>query len=145
MEAWMSPSNAMSRSAEERGGFTLVEMVIALTILLVGILGVAGLMGTSVTQTRRADNLTNSALAAQQVLDRLSMLPYDSVPEGKYSDTTSFGPGQYIVVWKVEDVSETLATEGNEIKKITVLSGGGLTQSAAESYELFIFKAEAGS
>lgn len=145
MEAWMSPSNAMSRSAEERGGFTLVEMVIALTILLIGILGVAGLMGTSVTQTRRADNLTNSAIAAQQVLDRISMLPFDSVPEGTYSDSVSFGPGEYIVVWTVEDVSGTLATEGNEIKKITVLSGRGHAQSRAESYELFIFKDGAGS
>jgi Tfp pilus assembly protein PilV len=135
----------MSRPAAERGGFTLVEMVIALTILLFGILSVAGLMATSVSQTRRADDLTNSAIAAQQVLDRLSMLPFDSVPEGNYSDTVSFGPAEYIVVWKVEDLSETLAEEGNEIKMITVLSGRGLAQSTAESFELYIFKAGAGS
>ncbi len=141
----MNHLTTMDRPASERGGFTLVEIIVALVILLVGILGVAGLISTSVSQTRRADNITNSTIAAQQVLDRLTMLPFDSVPEGSGSDTISFGPADYIVVWTVVEMSDSLAAEGNEIKKITVQSGGGLAQSAAENFELYIYKDGGGS
>ena len=114
----------------------MVELIIALVILTVGILAVATLSATSVWQTRRGDDLTNSALAAGQVLDAVAVLPYDSVVVGTYQDTVNFGPAQYIVTWQVWDVTDTLS--GGEIKRIRALSGGGLTQTTGEQYELFI-------
>lgn len=145
----MSHPNTMSRSASpsplEREGFTLVELVIAFTILLFGIMAVAGMMLTSVAQSRRADNLTNSAMAAHQMLDIFSTQPYDSVELGYHVDTTPFGPATYVVEWTVEDVSATMANGTNEIKKIILMSGGGLAQERAEVYTLFIYKPGGGS
>ena len=141
----MSHPNTMSRPAPERGGFTLVELVIAFTILLFGIMAVAGMMVTSVAQARRADNLTNSAMAAHQMLDIFATMPYDSVELGYHVDTTPFGPAIYVVEWTVEDVSETMAAGSNEIKRIVLLSGGGLAQERAEVYTLFIYKPGGGS
>ena len=122
-----------------RGGFTIVELIIALVILSVGILAVAGLMANSIWQARRADDLTNSTLAAQQVLDGIAMMEFDSVVVGSFADTISFGPANYIVQWTVEDVSDSLASEDAEIKLITLLAGGGLTQTSAVPFELFIY------
>jgi len=131
-----SPHNQASPA---RGGFTLIEVIFALMILTVGILAVATLSATSIWQTRRGDDLTNSALAASQVLDGVAVLPFDSVPVGSYVDTVSFGPANYIVEWTVTDMSDSLAAGDGQIKRILALSGGGITQTNAEQYELFIF------
>ena len=136
----MTHTGSRSHSGAARGGFTLVEVVFALVILTVGILAVATLSATSIWQTRRGEDLTNSALAAAQVLDGVAVLPFDSVVVGDYVDTVSFGPADYFVNWTVYDMTDSLASGDDEIKRILVLSGGGLTQTNAEQYELFIFK-----
>lgn len=136
----MTHTDLLSSSDTARGGFTLVEVIIALVILTVGLMAVASLSMTSIWQTRRGFDLTNSALAAAQVLDGLSMLPYDSVLVGSYADTVGFGPVDYIVNWTVVDMTDSLSAGGGEIKRIYVLSGGGLTQTNAEPFELFIYK-----
>jgi len=130
----------MRRSGTSREGFTLIEVVFALLILTVGILAVASLSATSIWQTRRGDDLTNAALAAARVLDRASVMPYDSLTVGSYVDTVSYGPANYIVVWTVVDMTDSLVTGDGELKRVLALSGGGLTQTNAEAYELFIFK-----
>ena len=136
----MTHAGSPSHYRAERGGFTLIEVIFALVILTVGILAVATLNTISIWQTRRGDDLTNSAFAAAQVLDAVSVLPFDSVAVGNYVDTVSFGPANYIVNWTVSDMSDSLATGNREIKRVLVLGGGGLTQTTAEQYELFIFK-----
>ncbi len=136
----MNHPNTPSRPGAPRGGFTMVEMVIALLILTVGILAVAGLMASSIWHTRKADDITNSTIVALQVLDSLAMLDFDDVDVGEYADTITFGPAVYHVQWTVEAVSDSSVAGGNELKKITALSGGGLTQTNAEPWELYIYK-----
>ena len=135
----MPHKSPRSQAGAKEGGFTIVEVIIALVILTVGILAVASLSATAIWQTRRGDDLTNSALAAAQVLDGVAVLPFDSVAVGTYTDTVSFGPVDYVVQWTVTDMSDSLAAGDAQIKRILALSGGGLTQTNAEQYELFIF------
>lgn len=134
----MSHPDTSCPPAAARGGFTLVEMIIALMILTLGILAVVGLMAASVWQTRKADDLTHSAIVALRVMDSLAMLDYEHVDVGESTDTISFGPAVYYVEWTVEVVSDTSVAAGNELKKVTILSGGGLTQTHAEPWELYI-------
>ena len=135
----MTEKDLPGRSNTARGGFTIVEVIIALMILTVGLLAVATLSMTSIWHTRRGFDLTNSALAASQVLDGLAILPYDSVVVGNYVDTVSFGPVDYIVNWTVTDMTDSLSTGTGLIKQISVLSGRGMTQTTAEPFELFIY------
>jgi len=113
-------------------------------ILTLGILAVVGLMAASIWHTRKADDITNSAIVALRVLDSLAMVDFDSVDVGESADTISFGPGVYYVQWTVEEVSDSSVAAGNEMKKITVLSGGGLTQTNAEPWELYVYKSGGG-
>lgn len=135
----MTDKDSPCRPNTARGGFTLVEVIISLVILTVGILAVATLSMTSIWHTRRGFDLTNSAFAAAQVLDGVAILPYDSVVVGNYVDTISFGPVDYIVNWTVVDMTDSLSTGTGQIKRISVLSGGGITQTRAEQFELFIY------
>lgn len=135
----MTHMSSRSRSGAARGGFSLLEVIIALVILTVGILGVATLSATSIWQTRRGDDLTNSAIAAGQVLDAVAVMPFDSVVVGTYADTFSFGPAKYVVSWLVVDVTDSLAAGDHHMKRIVAVSGGGMTQLTGEQYELFIY------
>lgn len=123
----------------ERAGFTLVETIIALVILSIGILAVATLSSTSIWQVRRGQDLTNSTMAAQQVMEVLSRTPYDSVPEGAYSDSVRVGEIVYRIVWNVVDVTDSLATGGARLKRVTVYAGGGLAQPSPERFEMAIY------
>lgn len=121
-------------------GFSLVEVIVALVVLSVGILAVTGMAASSVTLVRNAFNVTNSTLAAQQVLDRYLVLPFDSIPLGSVADSVSLGGQTYVVVSTVTDVSAQLSTENADmLYQIVVYAGGGLNQKYAERFETFIY------
>jgi prepilin-type N-terminal cleavage/methylation domain-containing protein len=136
----MSHTERQSLSGAARGGFTMVEMIIALVILSIGILAVSALSATSIWQTKRGDDLTNAAIAAQRVLDELSTLPFDSLIVGTYADTISFGPADYVVQWTIADAPDSLEAGAGDLKQIVALSGGGVTQTNPETFELYIFE-----
>ena len=127
------------RSPRAREGFTLIETIIALVILTIGILAVATLSSTSIWQVRRGQDLTNAALAAQQVMEQITDTPFDSVVVGSHSDTVTVGTIPYTVVWTVADVTDSLAMGNAQLKQISVYSGGGLTLSGSELYEMTLF------
>ena len=90
------------------GGFSLIEAVIALAIFSICILAVASLQVSSVNGNATARFSTEAATLAQDLLERLMLLPYDPaapVPEFNninngtqaYTDLT----GRYTVDWNV--------------------------------------------
>jgi len=101
-------------------GFTLVELVIALVILLVGVLGLAS---TTVHVVRRAvisDLITERVTARRSVLEMVQGLNYDSIDAG--TDTT----GRFVVSWSIAHEESTL----KELAVVTVgpgsVSGNGV-------------------
>lgn len=73
-----------SRLASE-DGFGLVEALVALIILAVGLLAIAGIALSVSAQARAGVNTTGQVLAGQQVLEAMVQAGYGSVPTG---DTT---------------------------------------------------------
>ncbi|MBT8489015.1 MAG: prepilin-type N-terminal cleavage/methylation domain-containing protein [Gemmatimonadetes bacterium] len=78
-----------------RSGFSLVEVIIAIVILAVGVLGLAGSTAYIVRQITFSDLLTERSIAFQTVIDRLQSLPYDSVLNGDDS------VGVFYIRWEV--------------------------------------------
>lgn len=60
------------RSSE--AGFTLVEMVVAMVILMVGLLGVASAIGYSLMVSNRGRNVTNNKLLLVSILEQMETL-----------------------------------------------------------------------
>ena len=133
------PDMGQDRRPNDGDGFTLVELIVALVILSVGILSLATLSSNALLQVRRGQDLTNSAIAAQQIIEDISNTPFDSVAEGKYSDTITVGGTNYAVVWSVVDATDSLASGGAQLKLIEIYAGGGITQSGAEQFEIAIY------
>ena len=72
-------------SGRDRGGFTLVEVIIAITILAFGLLGMAGTTALVVRQVTLADVATERSAALQTTIESLRALPFDSLAAGSDS------------------------------------------------------------
>lgn len=96
-----------------RGGFTLVEIMIAVVILAFGVLGLAGATAYQVRQVTLADLMTERSIAFQQTVDRLQSVPFDQVTSG--SDSV----GIFLIRWNA-----TLETAQSKIVRIWTIGPG---------------------
>ena len=93
------------------GGFTLVEVVIAIMILVIGVVGLAGATAQIVRQVTLSDLITERSVAFQTIIDRIQSLPYDSVGTG--SDSV----GIYAIKWEA-------VNDGAQSKIVTLVTAG---------------------
>jgi Tfp pilus assembly protein PilV len=81
------------------GGFSLIEVVFALTFLAVGILAVASMIPAGTRGVTQSRVLTSGLMAAQVKLEDLKGTPYAALNPGTFSDTTSV----FTRTWTVTD------------------------------------------
>ena len=82
----------MSRPATKSGGFTLIEVMVSMTILAVGILVLGGLLLRSSRTAEAASSLSyQTTLMAQQV-SYYDALPFDQLVDGNTCTTTTTHP-----------------------------------------------------
>ncbi|MFH1975916.1 MAG: prepilin-type N-terminal cleavage/methylation domain-containing protein [Pseudomonadota bacterium] len=81
-------------------GFSLIEVMIALAIFSIGILGVASMQILSVNYNSHARRLTEATTRGVETLETLMILPYDSddLDSGSNYEITD---GTYTVSWDV--------------------------------------------
>jgi len=61
-------------------GFTLIEILVALVILSIALLALAGLMVTTTRNNASGGHLTEAATFAQDTLERLRVSPLNTIP-----------------------------------------------------------------
>ncbi len=77
--------------AGSRAGFTLVEVLVAIVLLAVGLLSLAGLAVTAARTTRQGGTQTVAATLAQSRFDSLASLPCQTLAvSGPISGTATF-------------------------------------------------------
>jgi prepilin-type N-terminal cleavage/methylation domain-containing protein len=81
----MEPRNggclgAGGQSFDGRSGFTLVEVMIAVCILSIGILGVCSMQISGLTGNAAARQYTDYATLAMEEMEMLMAMPYSSLP-----------------------------------------------------------------
>ena len=94
-----------------RGGFTIVEVIIAMVVLALGVLGLAGTTRLVVRQVTLAKLMTERSVALQGVLERLQVMNFDSVGTG--SDSS----GVFRMAW-------TSTSETSRSKLVRVITTG---------------------
>jgi prepilin-type N-terminal cleavage/methylation domain-containing protein len=88
--------NVTSRQAPQRGGFTLLEVMVAVVVLTVGLMGLAGATTYVLRQVNVSELKTERSLAKQTALERIRAAGHGQLLEGV--DTV----GDYIVKWSSE-------------------------------------------
>ena len=74
-------------------GFTLIEVVVAITILGISSTALFGLFGTSANNLRKIEDLHRYQLAAEEVMNRVLLLP--SLPgSGRAGGRLDQSPGK---------------------------------------------------
>jgi Tfp pilus assembly protein PilV len=71
------------------GGFSLIEIVLGMTVLVVGIIGVAIMFSTAYTDVASGGRTTMAVTAARQILEDVRTLPFDSLANLNGIDTNS--------------------------------------------------------
>jgi len=102
----------MNKKGHQRG-FTLLEVLAAMTLFAIVATGVAALATQSMRRTSQNRNATGGVLLAQDELERVRGLPYDSI--ANTSSTTSLNGVNYTVATGVED-----NTPAANMKRVTV-------------------------
>ncbi len=73
---------ARIRRANNEEGFNLIEVLIALSILTIGLLAVAKMQGTALGGGSFASAVTESSTQAQDKLEELLLRPYNNLVDG---------------------------------------------------------------
>ncbi|MBI5739673.1 MAG: prepilin-type N-terminal cleavage/methylation domain-containing protein [Nitrospirae bacterium] len=73
-------------------GFTLIEVMIALVVLLIGMLGVIGMQYYSVTGNAASRELKIATNLGQELVERIKSTPYTNLVSGADPDNPATGP-----------------------------------------------------
>ena len=134
----LRPADNKKRGTEIRAmqndtGFTIIEVVIAISILAVGLLGVAAMQTSAIQVNSAAGRMTTRINWAQDKMEELKALPFSdpwleetgspTVPDSAgnpHQETTSDG---YTVSWNVTDDSPVPNTK----RIVVTVTGKGKT------------------
>ena len=82
-------------------GFTLIEVLIAITVFAIGILAVTLMQSNSTTSNGRAMVITDAATLAAERIEILQALPYTDPLLAPGPQTAATNPPNYTVAWTV--------------------------------------------
>ena len=107
----MQPTTCQTRADNRQGGFTLLEVLVSVTILTIGLLGIAGMQLSAIRGNATARNMTEGVTWAQDRLEELLSLEYDdSLLDDDnadlggptvYNDTNA--PAGFTINWEVDE------------------------------------------
>ncbi len=128
-----------SGKSNKEKGFTLLEVLIAISIFSIGILGIASMQITAINGNASARMRTEAATWAADRAERLMALPYNhtDLDQANNPHSATEGEGVYNIVWNIRD-------DANNFKdiSITVTWAGRGGQQSIQSIPLSFIKAQ---
>jgi len=105
----------LNERIEKQGGFSLIEVLVAVVFLAIGVLAIAGLQVTSVRGNYFSNNLMQATYVAQDRLEFLKNLPFNS----SQLNANNYNDGNTTVSGIVFNRSYTVVDNVNGYKRIT--------------------------
>jgi prepilin-type N-terminal cleavage/methylation domain-containing protein len=119
-------------------GMTVIEVAVALSVLSIGLLGLAAVIPLAKTDLRQSSQRTQAVFLAQESAEWLRGLAYDDslLTAGDYPEAP-FGVDNYVRSWTVEN---NVPVTG--VKRVTVQVRR--TAGGSETAQIVLLHAEAG-
>jgi len=118
-------------AAQQTGGFTLVEILISMTILSIASLAMGSMMFRAAHQAVLTSTGAHQSAAMAGAVGRLDVLPFDSLPAAGTGCVTVTAPGF------PHTVCTTVLNESAKIKLVTVVitpTGNALLRPVTSSF-----------
>lgn len=100
------------RNDRRRGGLSMVELLVALTVLAIGLLGLLAMQTQALQGAQRGKNVTEAARVAEEQMAFLNRQPWAAIPvaawsaprsvQSTVSGTGPAAPQVYNVSWRVQ-------------------------------------------
>ena len=109
-------------------GFSLVEVLIAVAIFSIGLLGIGATLMTSINSNATSRKVTESSSWAADRIERLTAVPYDDLVSSPAPEVE----GAYTISWVVAE--NTLV---NNVKTVTVTVSNAQNNPEAIQFEYY--------
>lgn len=106
-----TPRKNALRRARSRAGFSLVEVLIALFVFAIGVLGLAMVIPAGTNRVGKAGQQTRASQLAAMRAEQLLTTPYDDsdLDAGTHTDSANPHDGRYYLQWNVTENSPITA------------------------------------
>lgn len=101
-------------------GFSLIELVVALGLLAVGLIGVVRLFPVGLRASHRSEVVSKATFLAQQQLEELKLLGYDAIAAEEPAFAMSGASGKYQWSTEIAPVEAAGLPSPNELRAATV-------------------------
>ncbi len=122
--------------ASSKRGFTLVEIIVAIAILSIAVVGLAGFALISSRALVRSKELSVATIVAHEALDSLRSQPFDALAEGYATRSLTSGAFSFSVTTTVANdarplvrlkmVTVSVVASGREVQRLQSAVYGGL-------------------
>lgn len=130
-----------ARGHRSQQGATIIEVLVALAIFAIGLLGIAGLYATAVRQASGAEYRTTAAMLANDLIGRMWMS--DRTPTTLQTNYGSGGSGAGFASWRAAVTNSGLPGAGTSTLAPTVtfstVAGGGTSPVSSSLATITIF------
>lgn len=96
------PRSAPGRTGLRPDGFTLIEMMVAIILIGVGLMGLAALSSTVTRANVQSSALTSASALAQEKIEGFRSMPYASIGAGDSTDVRTLDGIGYSRRWSVQ-------------------------------------------
>ena len=102
-------------------GFSLLELIIAIAVLAVGLVGVLQIFPIGLRASQRAGIMTKAAFLAQNKIEDIKLAGFDAITELPPKIPLSGKDGDFEWNIKIDDVNLEGIENSSEMRKVTVI------------------------
>lgn len=96
------PRSVPGRTGLRQDGFTLIEMMVAIILIGVGLMGLAALSSTVTRANVQSSALTSASALAQEKIEGFRSMPYAEIGAGASTDVRTLDGIGYSRTWSVQ-------------------------------------------
>ena len=100
-------------------GFTLIEIIMAMAIMAVGIIGVVRLLPVGLRASKSSEIMSRAAFLAQEKLEELKLAGFDALTASEPAIPLEGEAGDYTWVAKVSGLTLEGLTNSEDVRRLT--------------------------